>query len=68
MTANEVRQQIIAQMSRWGFTPEMCANKSADMLLHIAAMMVSHRRYQGVLEADEIVRLGKLEETVRLIS
>lgn len=54
-------------MARWGFTPDMCADKSADTLLHIAAMLVSHRRYQGLLEADEIVRLGKLEETVRMM-
>jgi hypothetical protein len=65
MTANEARQKVIAHMvARYGFTSEMCKDKSADNLLHIAAMMVGHRRYLGVLEADEVIQLGEMEKIV----
>jgi hypothetical protein len=49
-------------MARYGFTVEMCQDKTVDQLLHIAAMTVQHRRYLGVLEADEIIRLGEMEK------
>jgi hypothetical protein len=39
----------------------MCEDKTSDQLLHIAAMTVQHRRYLGLLEPDEIVRLGEME-------
>ncbi len=42
----------------------MCQHKTSDQLLKIAAMLVQHRRYQGVLEADEIVTLGEMEKLV----
>jgi hypothetical protein len=61
---NEARQKIVQYMARYGFTPAMCEHKSADQLLHIAAMMVGHRRSLGVLEADEIIQLGEMEKTV----
>jgi hypothetical protein len=51
-------------MARFGFTPAMCADKSSDTLLGIAAMIVAHRRSQGKLEADEIIRLGAMEKIV----
>ncbi len=62
MTPTDIRQTLVARMGRYGFTPEMCADKSSDQLLHIAAMTVQHRRYLGVLEADEIIRLGEMEK------
>jgi hypothetical protein len=58
------RDKIARQMARYGFTPAMCENKSADQLLHLAAMLVGHRRYLGILEADEIIRLGEMEKAV----
>ena len=51
-------------MARYGMIPAMCADKSNDMLLGIAAMMVGHRRSQGKLEADEIIQLGEMEKLV----
>jgi hypothetical protein len=51
-------------MARYGFTPQMCADKSANELLYLAHMLVAHRRYQGVLEADEIIRLSEMEKLV----
>ena len=62
MTPTQARETLVARMARYGFTPEMCADKSADQLLHIAAMTVQHRRYLGVLEADETIRLGEMEK------
>jgi len=62
MTTINARQAIIQRMARYGFTPEMCADKTPDQLLHLAAMLVGHRRYLGILEADEIVRLGEMEK------
>ncbi len=64
MTPTKARQTLIAHMARYGFTPSMCANKTSDQLLKIAAMLVQHRRYQGSLEPDEIVRLGEMEKLV----
>ncbi len=64
MTPTDIRQTLVARMGRYGFTPEMCADKTSDQLLHLAAMLVQHRRYQGLLEADEIVRLGEMEKLV----
>ena len=61
---NEARQKIVRYMARYGFSPEMCEGKSSDMLLHLAAMLVGHRRYLGILEADEIIRLGEVEKAV----
>lgn len=60
----EARQKVVGHMARYGFTPEMCKDKSADQLLHIATMLVGHQRYLGILETDEIVLLGELERTV----
>ena len=62
MTTINARQAIIQRMARYGFTPEMCQDKTSDQLLHIAAMTVQHRRYLGVLDADEIIRLGEMEK------
>jgi hypothetical protein len=64
--ANQInRDQIVQHMSRFcGMTPEMCADKSNDMLLGIAAMMVGHRRSQSKLGADEIIQLGEMEKLV----
>ena len=64
MTPTEARQEIVRYMARYGFTPTMCEDKSTDQLLHIAAMLVQHRRFQGLLEPDEIVQLGDMEELV----
>jgi hypothetical protein len=64
MTPTKARQMIIAQMARYGFTLTMCEDKTTDQLLHIAAMLVQHRRYQGSLEPDEIVQLGEMEKLV----
>jgi hypothetical protein len=64
LPVNEARQKIVHYMARYGFTPEMCEGKSSDSLLHLAAMLVGHRRYLGILEADEIIRLGEMEKTV----
>jgi hypothetical protein len=64
MSPAKARQTLIARMARYGFTPAMCADKTSDQLLKIAAMLVQHRRYQGVLEPDEIVRLGEMEKLV----
>lgn len=61
-TPTNPRQAIIEKMARYGFTPAMCADKTSDQLLHLAAMLVGHRRYLGLLEADEIIRLGEMEE------
>src|SRR6266702_7862535 len=62
MTPTKARETLVARMARWGMTPAMCADKSSDQLLHIAAMTVQHRRYLGVLDADEIIRLGEMEK------
>jgi hypothetical protein len=51
-------------MARYGFTPEMCQDKITYQPLHIAAMLVQHRRHQGSLEPDEIVQLGEMEKFV----
>jgi hypothetical protein len=64
MTPTKARQTIVAQMARYGFTPAMCQDKTSDQLLHIAAMLAGHRRYLGVLEADEIIQLGEMEKTL----
>ena len=62
MNPTNIRQTLVARMARYGFTPEMCQDKTSDQLLHIAAMTVQHRRYLGILEADEIIRLGEMEK------
>jgi hypothetical protein len=62
MTPTDARNTIVARMARYGFTPEMCQDKTTDQLLHIAAMLVGHRRYLGVLDADEFIRLGEMEK------
>jgi hypothetical protein len=67
MTATSIRQRLVAYMARYGFTPAMCENKTADQLLHIAAMLVQHRRYLGSLEPDEIIRLDEMEKLVAQI-
>jgi len=64
MTPTCIRQRLVVYMARYGFTPEMCHDKTADQLLHIAAMLVQRRRCQGLLEPDEIVQLGDMEELV----
>jgi hypothetical protein len=64
MAATSIRQKLVAYMARYGFAPAMCENKTSDQLLHIAAMLVQHRQYQGLLEADEIIRLGEMEKLV----
>ena len=64
MTPTEARNTIVAKMARYGFTPEMCRDKTTDQLLQIAAILVQHRRYQGSLEPDEIVQLGEMEKIV----
>ena len=64
LSVNEARQKTVRYMARYGFTPEMCEGKSSDMLLHLAAMLLGHRRYLGILDADEIIRLGEMEKTV----
>src|SRR5882724_8793205 len=62
MTPTKARETLVQRMARYGFTPEMCADKSSDQLLHIAAILVQHRMSQGSLEADEIIRLGEMEK------
>jgi hypothetical protein len=64
MTPTEARQTLVQRMARYGFTPAMCEDKTSDQLLHIAAMLVGHRRSQGLLESDEIIRLGEMEKLV----
>jgi hypothetical protein len=64
LTHTDLRAEIVRHMKRYGFTPAMCKGKDVDQLLHIAAMLVGHRRYLGVLEADEIVSLGEMEKLV----
>ena len=64
MTPTKARQAIVEHMARYGFTPTMCEDKTSDQLLHIAAMLVQHRRYLGSLEPDEIIRLGEMEKLV----
>lgn len=64
MTPTDARKTIAARMARYGFTPEMCQDKTTDQLLNIAAMLVQHRRYQGLLEPEEIVQLGEMEKLV----
>ncbi len=64
MTPTDARNTIAAKMARYGFTPEMCKDKTTDQLLHIVAMLVQHRRYQGLLEPDEILQLGEMEKIV----
>jgi hypothetical protein len=64
MAATSIRQTIIAKMARFGFTPAMCENKTCDQLLHIVAMLVQHRRSQGLAEPDELVQLGEMEKLV----
>jgi hypothetical protein len=64
MTPTSIRQTIIAKMARFGFTPAMCENKTCDQLLHIVAILVQHRRSQGLAEPDEIVQLGEMEKLV----
>jgi hypothetical protein len=58
------RDKIVQHMARYGMIPEMCPDKSNDMLLGIATMMVDHRRSQSKLEADEIIQLGEMEKLV----
>jgi hypothetical protein len=62
MTPTDARKAIVEKMARYGFTPSMCEDKTSDQLLHIAAMTVQHRRYLGLLEPDEIIRLGEMEK------
>ena len=62
MTPTEARQEIVAHMSRYGFTPAMCEDKTSDQLLGIVAMTVQHRQYLGLLEPDEIIRLSEMEK------
>ena len=62
MTPTEARQTLVARVARYGFSPEMCESKTSDELLHLAAMLVGHRRYLGILEADETIRLGEMEK------
>jgi hypothetical protein len=64
MSSTEARKKIVQRMARYGMTPAMCEGKSADMLLGIAAMTSAHRRYRGVMGADELILLGELEEIV----
>ena len=49
-------------MARYGFTPKMCANKSVKELLYLAHLLVQHRRYLGVLDPDELIRLTDMEK------
>jgi hypothetical protein len=64
MTPTKARQAIVALAARWGMTPAMCKGKSSDLLLGIVSMTVQHRNYLGVLEPDELVKLGELESLV----
>jgi hypothetical protein len=64
MTPTDARNTIVSKMARYGFTPTMCEDKTSDQLLHIAGMLVQHRRSQGSLEPDEIVQLGEMERLV----
>ena len=64
MTATSIRQTIIARMARFGFTPAMCENKSCDQMLHIVAVLVQHRRSQGLAAPDEIAELTEMEKLV----
>jgi hypothetical protein len=56
------RDKIVRMMARYGFTPAMCADKSSDTLLGIAAMTTAHRRYLGAPDPDDIIRLGEIED------
>ena len=65
------RQQIIQHMARWGFSPKMCSHWSSTQLLNIAAMLVRHRQYLGVIAPDELIRLdamAKLVEEIRKVN
>jgi hypothetical protein len=64
MTPTKARETLVAHRARYGFTPTVCADKTSDQLLKIAATLVQHRRYQGSLEADEIAGLGEMEKLV----
>lgn len=66
-TQTKIRQQIVRIMSTIdpGFTPKMCARWTSIQLLNLAAMIVGHRRYLGLLEPGELIMLAKMEELVR---
>jgi len=64
MTPTEARQAIVQYMARYEFSAAMCENKTSYELLRVAAMLVGHRRHLGLLEADEIIRLGEMEKLV----
>jgi hypothetical protein len=61
----ELRQQIVCYVGKLtGMTPEMCADKSADMLLNLAAMTTAHQNYLGAMRADALIWLAELENLV----
>lgn len=62
MTQRRVHDLMTKLMARYGFTPKMCANKSVKELLYLAHLLVQHRSYLGVLEADELIRLTEMEK------
>jgi EAL domain-containing protein (putative c-di-GMP-specific phosphodiesterase class I) len=64
MTPTNIRKTLVAMMARYNFTPKMCADKTSDQLLHLAAMLVGHRRYLGLLQPDELIRLTEMEKLV----
>jgi hypothetical protein len=64
MTPTNIRQKLVAYMARYGFTPEMCQDKTADHLALTNLDTADAGRAWRRCEAIEIVQLGDMEELV----